>query len=149
MKLDPVKVERLNYLLQRNIEEIGITEIKPDEVEIGKFCELIEDTNFEGKIVHPGYIMSFTNPIVQQILTKGGPELFSGLVKAFIHVGSEVEYIKPILINKNYKLKVGLSEPVEKSGKKGSFCCISFIFSVLDENNDICVIDNHNCFYKL
>ena len=149
MKLDPVKVERLNYLLQRNIEEIGITEIKPDEVEIRKFCEVIEDTDFEGKIVHPGYIMSLTNPIVQQILTKGGPELFSGLVKAFIHVGSEVEYFKPMIMQKKYKIKVALSEPIEKTGKKGSFCCISFIFSVYDEDNELYTRDNHICFYKL
>ncbi len=160
--ISPSKMEELHRRLNKNIEEIGITEINPDENEIIKYCELIEENNlifkddsaaknvgFEGKIIHPGYMMSLTIPIVQQILTKGGPELFKGLIKAFIHVGSEVEYIKPMVINKMYKIKTELSEPVEKSGKKGSYCSISFIFSVLDENNEIHAIDNHICFYRL
>ncbi|MFW9898403.1 MAG: hypothetical protein ACFFDO_04000 [Candidatus Thorarchaeota archaeon] len=156
------KIEELNGRLKKNMEEIGITEIKPNEMEILKYCELIEDNNlifrddstaikagFEGKIIHPGYLMSLTNPLVQQILTKNGPDLFSNLVKAFIHVGSEVDFFKPLLMNKKYKIKAELSEPIEKKGKKRVYCSITFKFSVLDENDDIYAIDNHICFFRL
>ena len=152
--IDPSKIKELHNRLKKNIKEIGSTIIDPKEREIVKFSELINDNNLvfsddSAKIIPLSYMMSLTNPVVQQILTHGGPELFSGLIKAFIHVGSEVEYIKPMLMNKKYKLRTELSEPVEKSGEKGSYCSISFIFSVLDENNDIHAIDNHICFYKL
>jgi len=156
------KIEELHRRLNENIEEIGITEIKIDENEIIKYCELIKENNlifkddkvainagFEGKIIHPSYITSLTNPIVQQIIIKGGPELYSSLIKAYIHVGSEVEYKKPMVMNKKYKIKTELSESVEKTGKKGSFCSNSFTFSVMDENNDVYAIENHISFYKL
>ncbi|MFX0186908.1 MAG: hypothetical protein ACFE8A_04130 [Candidatus Hodarchaeota archaeon] len=156
------KIEELNMRLKKNMEDIGITEIDQDEMEIVKYCELIEDNNlifrddstaikagFESKIIHPGYLMSLTNPLVQQILTKSGPDLFSNLVKAFIHVGSEVEFFMPLLMNKKYTIKVELSEPIEKKGKKGVYCSITFKFSVLDENNNIYAIDNHICFFRL
>ncbi|MFX1394155.1 MAG: MaoC family dehydratase [Promethearchaeota archaeon] len=155
------KVEELHNLLKNKVEKFRISEIKPDETEIMKFCDLIGENNsiflddspaikagFEGKLVHPGYLMSLTNPIVQLILIKEGADLFSNLAKAFIHVGSEVEFFKPLLMNKKYKIKVDLSEPIEKKGKKGVYCSIIFKFSVLDENNDIYAIDNHICFFR-
>jgi len=155
------KVEEFYDLLKKKVEKLRISEIKPNETEIMKFCNLIGENNlifidksaaikagFESKLVHPGYLLSLTNPIVQLILIKEGAELFLNLAKAFIHVGSEVEFYKPLLMDKKYKIKVDLSEPIEKKGKKGVYCSIIFKFLVLDENNDIYAIDNHICFFR-
>ena len=156
------KAEELNRKLKKNVEEIGMYEFIPDDKEIIKFCDLIGDDNliyldniaaekagFEGKVIPPSYMTTLTNPLVQLILTRDGPHLFSKLVKAFIHVGSEIEFFKPMTMNKKYKIKTELSEPIKKSGKKGVFYNIIFKFSVLDENNIICAVDNHDCFFKL
>ena len=156
------KVEELKRFLKKNIEEIGTYEFQPDEDEITKFCELIGDNNliylndkvaieagFEGKIIPASYITSLTNPMVQLILTKDGPQLFSRLVKAFIHVGSEIELLKPMIMNKKHRINVELSEPIKKSGKKGVYYNIMIKLAVLDEYNTTCVIDNHDCFFKL
>ena len=54
-----------------------------------------------------------------------------------------------MLLNKKYKVKIDLTEPVKKTGKKGTYYSVVFKTSVLDENDTIYAIDNHEFFIKL
>ncbi|MBD3229399.1 MAG: hypothetical protein GF329_14535 [Candidatus Lokiarchaeota archaeon] len=148
--------------LDEIIKDIGIRELIINEKEIIKFCELINDNNeiyynnseakksgFEGKLVPPGYIMNLTNPYIQKIFIKGGAEFFPGLIKGVIHVGSKIKYFKPMIMDKKFKIKIENSEPVEKSGEKGSYYSVIIKLSILDQEDTVYAIDNHEFFFKL
>ena len=143
--------KELHMELKKAEQEIGIREVDPIEEEIKKFCEIIEDNNsiyFIKMIFPPGYIMNLTNRVIQEVFIKIGP-FFISKIKGVIHVGSEVNILKVMSMKQNYKIKIETSEPVEKMGKKGKYYSIIFKTSILDKNNDVCVIDNHDFFFKL
>ena len=146
--------EELHHALKKVEEEIGFEEIAPIEKEIQKFCEIIDDNNpayFTEGIFPPGYVMNLTNRVIQKVFIKIGP-LFMGKnskIKGLIHVGSVVEFLKPMPLNKKYKIKIETSEPKEKTGKKGTYYAVVFKTIIVDENDAIYALDYHDFFFKL
>lgn len=144
-------INDLHLALKQAEKDIGIIEIEPLEDEIKKLCEIIEDNNkiyFEKSLFPPGYIMNLTNRVIQDVFFKIGP-LFISKIKGLIHVGSEVKYLKLMSLKHSYKIKLEFSRPIEKRGKEGIYYSIIFKTSILDGNNDVCAIDDHDFFFKL
>jgi hypothetical protein len=160
---DSLKLEKFNERINEILEELGISEVYIDEKEIKKFCDLIQDDNllyhsklaaqergYGDKLVPPGYMMNLTNPVTQEIFIKGGPDFFPGLIKGVIHVGSVVSYYKPMLVNNKYYIKIEITNPVIlKRGSKGDYYSIIFGLSILDEDESVYAVDNHEFFFKL
>ena len=145
------------------IDDFGLKEININENEIAEFCNLINDNNLiyldddsaneaglEGKILPPGYFMNLTTKFIYEIFIKGGPDLFaSKIIKGLIHTKSDVEFFKPILMNKKYKIKIELSEPIKKEGAKGTYYSIIFQISLLDNEFNVYAVDNHDFFFPI
>jgi acyl dehydratase len=155
-------VEKFKIRIKEVIKELGIQDLEPNEGEIIKFCKLINDDNpiyqddsaaikagYKGKLIPPGYLMSITNRSISQFFIIIGPEFYQKLATGVIHVYSEVEFFNPMLLNRKYKVKIDLTEPVEKSGNKGSYYSVIFKVSVLDDDDITYAIDNHEFFFKL
>jgi len=155
-------VDKFKTRIKEVIGEMGTQEIDIDEREINKFCELIDDNNsiylddavaiktgYKGRLIPPGYFMSITNRAISQFFIIIGPEFYQKFATGVIHTSSEVEFYSPMLLNKKYKVKIDLTEPVKKTGKKGTYYSIVFKTSILDENDTIYAIDNHEFFIKL
>lgn len=141
----------LHEALQKATTEIGTESINPIKKEIRKFCSIIGDNNpiyFEENIFPPGYIMNLTNRVIQKIFFKIAP-FFRSKIKGLIHVGSEVEFIKSMPLDQNYKIRIKTSKPVKKKGKMGAYYAILFETEIFDETNEKCAIDHHNFFFKL
>ncbi len=155
-------VKKFKTRIKEVVKEMGTQEIELDEREINKFCELIDDNNsiylddavaiktgYKGRLIPPGYFLSITNRAISQFFIIIGPEFYQKFATGVIHTSSEVEFYSPMLLNKKYKVKIDLTEPVKKTGKKGTYYSIVFKTSVLEENNIIYGIDNHEFFIKL
>jgi len=155
-------IKKFKTRIKEVVREMGTQEIELDEREINKFCELIEDNNsiylddalaiktgYKGRLIPPGYFMSITNRAISQFFIIIGPEFYQKFATGVIHTSSEVEFYSPMLLNKKYKVKIDLTEPVKKTGKKGTYYSVVFKTSVLDENDTIYAIDNHEFFIKL
>ena len=143
-------LKELNDALKNATNEIGLDEIKPVKKELIKFCELIDDNNpdyFKGDIFPPGYVMNLTNRVIQKVFLKIVP-MFINKIKGLIHVNSEVEFLRPMSMNKKYKVKIETTEPVKKTGKKGVYYEVIFKTSIFDDE-DLCATDDHNFFFKL
>jgi len=155
-------VEKFKIRIKEVIQEMGTQEFSIDESEITKFCELINDNNliyldeaaaikagYKGRLIPPGYFMSITNRAISQFFIIIGPEFYQKFATGVIHTSSEVKFYSPMLLNKKYKVKIVLTEPVKKTGKKGTYYSVVFKTSILDENDTIYAIDNHEFFIKL
>jgi len=153
--------ENLFRILQKIENEIGEKEVKSSESEIQAFCEIIDDRNLlyfndsiaselglEGKIIPLGYLMSLTNKFIQDIFIKFGPLLFDK-IKGVVHVFSEVEYLRPLLIGKKYLIKIKFDRPVKKVGRKGTSFNVNFKTSIIDINGIVHAVDNHYFFFKI
>jgi len=137
--------------LKKAEKEVGIKEIEPIKEEIKKFCDIIDDSNpiyFEKSIFPPGYIMNLTNRVIQDVFIKIGPAFISK-IKGVIHISSEVKLLKVMSLDQIYKISIETSRPIEKTGKKGNYYSVIFKTSILDDNDNICAIDNHEFFFKL
>lgn len=155
-------VKKFKTRIKEVVREMGTQEIDIDEREINKFCELIDDNNsiylddavaiktgYKGRLIPPGYFMSITNRAISQFFIIIGPEFYQKFATGVIHTSSEVEFYCPMLLNKKYKVKIDLTEPVKKTGKKGTYYSVVFKTFILDENDTIYAIDNHEFFIKL
>ncbi|MFX1274078.1 MAG: hypothetical protein ACFFBP_20415 [Promethearchaeota archaeon] len=143
--------KEIHFELRKVEKEIGISEIEPIEEEIKKFCEIIDDNNpvyFDRSIFPPGYIMNLTNRVIQEVFIKIGPKFISE-IRGVIHVSSEVKFFKVMKMNQNYIITIETSQPIEKEGKMGNYFSIVFKTSILNKENEICAIDNHEFFFKL
>lgn len=164
MKNDIESVIRdFHKTLLNTIDDFGLKEINIEENEIKEFCNLINDNNLiyfddnraneaglDGKILPPGYFMNLTTKFIYEIFVKGGPDLFaSKVVKGLIHMKSDVEFFKSILMNKKYKIKIELSEPIKKEGTKGTYFSIIFKISLLDNEFNVYATDNHDFFFPI
>jgi hypothetical protein len=132
-------------------KEVGIKEIEPNEEKIRAFCKLIDDDNplyFDNHIFPPGYIMNLSNIVLTPIILKTVP-LLQSKISGYIHVNSEVEFIKTMPMKKTYKIEIVSSEPVEKEGKKANYLSVIFKTTISDKNNEIYAIDNHHFFFRL
>jgi hypothetical protein len=136
----------------KNVEnDVGTEKIQPDRKEIEKFCSIIGDSNtlyFEKGLFPPGYIMNLTNRVIQKFFIEIGP-MFISKIRGLIHVGSKVEFRKPMSFDKSYVIKVETSEPVEKKGKQGTYYSIIFKTVITDEDDEIHAVDLHDFFFKL
>ncbi len=156
------KLTKFTSIINEIITNMGMVDVVPNEKEIKKFLTYIDDNNllyndkdyaiqagFSDKLVPLEYIMNLTCPVTQEIFIKGGPELLPGIIKGVIHVGSILEFIKPIVVNHSYKIKIKVDNPVKKTGSKGNYYSVVFKLYILNENEKICAIDNHEFFFKL
>jgi len=160
---DSKKLATMKEIMKEIIRKMGILELEPNEKEISKFCNLIDDINelyfdkevaikagFEDKVIPPGYVMNFTVPATHNFIISGGSEFVPGIIKGVIHVGSIVEYYNPMTVNKGYIIKTEVSDPVKKTGSKGSYYSVIIKLSILNEKKDmVYAIDNHEFFFKL
>ena len=153
-------VNLFKILTQIN-KEFRQKKVNINEGEIQTFCEIIDDRNplyfnnsvasqlgLEGKIIPPGYLMSLTNKFIQDIFIKFGPLLFDK-IKGVVHVFSEVEYLRPLLIGKKYLIKIKFDRPVKKVGRKGTSFNVNFKTSIIDFNGIVHAVDNHYFFFKI
>ena len=144
-------VKELDMALKKATNEIGLDVIEPIEKELIKFCELIEDNKdyyLKEDIFPPGYLMNLTNRVIQKVFIKIGP-MFISKIRGLIHVNSEVEFLKPMLMNEKYKVRINTTEPIEKKGKMGTYYEVIFKTSILNYKTELCAVDNHNFFFKL
>ncbi|MHA1285693.1 MAG: FAS1-like dehydratase domain-containing protein [Promethearchaeota archaeon] len=148
-------------ILTKINKEFRQKKVNINEGEIQTFCEIIDDRNplyfnnsvasqlgLEGKIIPPGYLMSLTNKFIQDIFIKFGPLLFNK-IKGVVHVCSEVEYLKPLLIGEKYLIKIEFDKPVKKVGRKGTSFNVNFKTSIIDFNGVVHAVDNHYFFFKI
>jgi len=143
--------DELHETLKNVEKKVGIEEVQPDRKEIEKFCDIIGDTNpiyVEKGIFPPGYIMNLTNRVIQKIFIEIGP-LFISKIRGLIHVGSKVEFLKPMPLDISYTIKIETSKPKEKTGKKGTYYSSIFKTTIFDKDNDVHAIDHHEFFFKL
>jgi len=141
----------LNEALKKAETKIGIEDIEPIEAEIKTFCEIIDDINpiyLKQKVFPPGYIMNLTNRVIQKVFIEIGP-LFISRIRGLIHVGSEVDFFRPMPLKKKYKIKIETSIPVEKKGKMGNYYSVIFKTLIFDEDENLYAVDHHNFFFKL
>ena len=143
--------KELQVKLKEVEKEIGTKEIAPIKEEIRKFCEIIDDNNpiyFEKSIFPPGYIMNLTNRVIQDVFIKIGPAFISK-IRGVIHISSEVKLMEVMSLDQKYKISIETSTPIEKTGKKGNYYSVIFKTSIMNENDNVCAIDNHEFFFKL
>jgi hypothetical protein len=135
-------------------EEIGTREYNFKEKDIDKFCELISDTNpiylnkDLGKIIPPSYIMNMTNVVFQQFFIKIGLDFFDKIM-GVIHTRSDVNIFKPMPMSTKYRVKFDYEEPKEISGKMGNYFSVMFVITIMDAQNSVYAVDNHEFFFKM
>ena len=131
--------------------EVGTKEIAPDKEELNAFCRIINDNiiqYLEENIFPPGYIMNLSNKVLSKVITKTHPLLQTSL-SGYIHVESDVEFMNPMSMDKNYIIKVESSTPIEKEGNKASYYSVIFRITISDTESKVYVIDNHHFFFRL
>lgn len=145
---------KVNKRLAELAEEIGTMDLDLKERDVDKFCSIIGDNidlyNDEllGRLIPPSYIMNITNIVFQAFFIKFGPDLFKYL-SAVIHVGSDVEIFRLMPVNKKYGVKFEYNDPTDISGKRGTYISVVFVLSILDSQNSVYAIDNHEFFLKV
>ncbi|MHA1147250.1 MAG: hypothetical protein ACTSR8_03300 [Promethearchaeota archaeon] len=141
--------EELHQTLKKVEKEVGLDPIRINRKEILKFNELIDDKMSFDAVIPPGYVMNVTNRVIQQIFIKIGP-LFISKIRGLIHVNSEVEFYKPMLVESHYRIKIETTKPIEKTGKMGTYYSVIFNTFIFDENYEaLYALDKHEFFFKL
>lgn len=141
--------EELHETLKQVEKDVGAETVLLKDKEVRTFCQLINDDNYDGKHVPPGYVMNLTNRVIQKIFIQIGP-LFISKIKGLIHVSSKVEFFNLLLLEKTYLVVINTSQPVKKVGKNGTYYSIIFTTRVMDDAKEkTFAIDEHEFFFKL
>lgn len=138
------------YQAFKNVEkEVGTEIVEINAEEIVKFNRIVGDDKSIYEFIPPEYIMNFTNRVIQKLFLKIIPSIIHE-IRGFIHVSSEVEFIKPMPLKNRYTIKIETQAPAEKKGKTGSYYSFIFNTSILDETyEEVHAIDKHEFFFKL